>query len=112
MTENNKYRTPTVEEFVQGFEFEYYDNTSHRMVMLDFSNGTSKDLTERKYVGWVKRKVDWKNSPGEKLVGEYYQDDGSKAYLHFSGAIANFFNRSPYDDMQKLIDDGRIRCEC
>lgn len=104
------YRIPIIDEFVQGFEFEYYDNTSYRMIMLDFSpGGKAKDLTPRKEVGWIKRIVNWKHSPDKRIIETFKDDDGNNCTLEYSGFTANWFNEMCHRDIQKLIDDGRIR---
>jgi hypothetical protein len=112
MKTGNKYYTPTIDEFEQGFEFEYYDTTSYRMVLLDFSgNSKSKDLTKPKEIGWVKRVVDWKHDPKERII-EHFKDDGNNdCMLELSGDTANWFSPMYGANIQKLIDDGKVRAK-
>ena len=108
-----EYYTPTIDEFVQGFEFEYYDSSSYRMVLLDFSsNNKPKELTPSKEIGWVNRIVNWKHVNSERIIEKYKDDANNDCTIEFSGATLNWFNAMYHRDIQKLIEDGKIRCKC
>lgn len=101
---NNRYHTPNISEFVQGFEFEILENHDYSMVILDFKNNTTEEVGSTHYERWEPRTVWWKHDPKEMIteqVGEFS--------VTVTGGFVNFF--SPYSDERliKLIEDGRIR---
>jgi len=110
LPEEFRYYTPSTDEFVADFEFEYYDNTTHKMVLLDFSsNEPPKEISPIIEVGWIKCKVDWKY-PETKIVKENIKDnDGNDCTLEYNGFTANFFSPFYHRNIQELIDNGKIR---
>jgi len=89
-----EYRTPKIEEFVQGFEFEVRNDIG--FMILDLS-GEKKPETISKSIIWVPNKVTWKATECKTE-----ERDGIK--YHISPGVINFFepfNRRRNAKMQR-----------
>jgi len=95
-----EYRTPTADEFVQGFEFERANDYGY--IIAYFSNPTTKveDISTTRI--WTKSKVWWEHPPKEKVT-EVFPNGVS---VTMEGSTINFFK--PFD-VQSFIDQGLIR---
>lgn len=96
------YRVPALEEFVQGFEFEYaYDSYLTVPVVDEAGNNTLKFTKNPRT--WVKASVTWKHDPNTIVtskVGEYT--------VHALGSVLNFFE--PFN-VESMLAQGFIRAK-
>ena len=102
-----EYRIPTIDEFVQGFEFEYLDVRSYRFVILDFSSNELCDFSkfpQTKWEEWRSKKVDWKFPDDACIIEEH-----DNITIGWMGSTYNWMNSWYHRDIQKLIDDGKVR---
>lgn len=97
MKEN--YRTPKIEEFIQGFEFEIAQD--YRFGIIDLSENNKETSFEYKRF-WSPMRVYWKHSPSERVI----EKDEEGNTFDFSGEFVNFFK--PFDE-QSLIDQKLVR---
>lgn len=103
----NKYYMPTIENFKQGFEYEYRlhskgDKTGG-IVYLN-SDTPTKDFFAKEDE-WVKRKV-WWNKRAEMKTIEY--DDGfTVTYMEHQEFDLDYM----WDVIKRQLEDGRIRVE-
>lgn len=109
MEQQSNYRIPSVDEFVQGFRFEYLDTHSYRMVIMDFSSNDPSDYTkfsQTTYEEWLPKKVDWKFPDNARIT-----ENNDDITIEWMGATYNWMSDWYHRDIQKLIEDGRIRCK-
>lgn len=101
--ENEEYRTPSIEEFVQGFEFEKIHTETWGFFILDMSNNSSETIGETKTKkSWIPMKVWWKTNPKERII----EKDEEGNTWDYSGELVNFFK--PFDE-QDMIDKKLVR---
>ena len=94
------YRLPTIDEFIQGFEFEY--SSEHRWGMIYFhEDGTSSMKQGEPYIIWHKAKVHWKQTD---WVTEEYSDGQT---VTMSPETYNLLSE-PFN-IQSWLDQGLIR---
>lgn len=93
----NKYRTPKIEEFVQGFEFEL--RKDYKFIVLNFESNKSEATQE--YSEWVPCKVWWKMDENARITDTY---DGYSVTI--TGLTNNFFK--PFDE-ESFLKQGLIR---
>lgn len=99
------YRTPTEDEFRQGFEFEVLD-VLRMPVGWIFPQGPGKEAIFKPCWPepvWRPMKVTWKNDP-KALISEFHEETGLT--IHTTGAAANFF--VPFN-VAEMIKVGHVR---
>lgn len=99
----NKYRTPTIDEFIQDFEYELLIEESGRYVMYDYNTNEECYSKPWKFEYWCPKIVTWKAPEGFTTVecdGITYTIDNS---------IGNFLDGISEEVLQKQINAGKIR---
>ena len=91
-----EYRIPTIDEFIQGFEFEVRHD--YKIQMLDLS-GETKPETISESIVWAPSKVTWKAT-------EWITEEKNGMKYHISPGVINFFE--PFD-VESFLEQGLIR---
>jgi hypothetical protein len=105
------YKIPTIEELLtDGFKYEVKTATkgqgNGRVVIFDFSTNEETVLSEM-----ITPEDKWEERIKQTLDGPWEITDSEG--IHWSGTYLNSFD-NPYqqrDYLQKLLDEGRIRCK-
>ena len=92
------YRVPTIDEFVQGFEFEVCKEM--KLIHLGMTQKQINSIPYSKV--WTPMKVNWKYDP--KILITRTLDNGMKVTT--TGSFENFFK--PFDE-QLMIDQKLVR---
>lgn len=92
------YRVPTIDEFVQGFEFEIAKDLE--FLILDFSDNT-KSKSLGKFRIWEPAKVWWKGDLKNRII--FTDDEG----FNWNLPSPNIFCK-PFDE-QSMIDQKLVR---
>lgn len=103
------YYIPTIDEFIEDFEFQCLITNKYKMVILDFLDGKEiEEVSKFESENWIDCTCDWKY-PESKLYTSTSEISGIE--FTCTGSFKNFF--SQFDDKKiiKLIEDGRIRAK-
>lgn len=100
-----KYRTPSIEEFVQGFTFEYLEETTSGMMFIDNTKDKQEPISLKTYRDWVEVTVWWKNPPNQIITETY--EDGTR--ISTTGSFRNFFAPFTDEQLESLIKESKIR---
>ena len=99
-----KYRTPRLDEFIQGFEFEIAKDSKFCFINTTVSPDENKAAIDKiPYIRhWFPMKVWWKHDPEERIT----EVDSEGNIWNISGKSVNFFK--PFDE-QSFIDQKLVR---
>jgi len=109
----NEYYIPSIEEFVQGFKFEYLDIRDYELCWFNLSDNSKETISSKHIEEWLPTQVTYKNNPTEifefpsiiKETGEI------ESIWRVSGSFLNFYNTWSDNKIIKYLKDGRIRAK-
>lgn len=103
----SKYYTPNLNEFKQGFKFEFLDINDYRFGFIDFSsNNGFEEMSKVHTEEWKEKSVDWKYEENKRIILE----SGGNT-LNVSGSTMNFFSQFSDELINKYLKDGKIRAK-